>query len=299
MCISYNFNLDSVKRSVAIQTGTQIYIESLPKELLLHIFSFLKSHGLRACCLVSRKWKQLAKEEFLWKQVIEQEIAFSPQHWRRYWGNVDPERSHPSLPSNILEILTSPSPVDPCRSVAQTFMLLFIPQFINGRPLNPIELGDLAKYPREGFSTGYDRDTEIYFREGICQSQNQFWDPCGPYPTDLLLQSGVSESYWALITKTTIPQGEVKGLGEQENLLKSLGYMKYQVPTVLEIAMASFAHYVRTGKPLYHDCYTLCRLSPYSDSRALVGQSGLGVLSIRHSYALPHPNIGISALQKL
>ncbi|WP_044882050.1 F-box protein [Neochlamydia sp. EPS4] len=44
-------------------------IEQLPDELLLHIFSFLQASDLLEAELTCHQWKNLAKEEALWKSL--------------------------------------------------------------------------------------------------------------------------------------------------------------------------------------------------------------------------------------
>ncbi|BBI16693.1 F-box protein [Neochlamydia sp. S13] len=44
-------------------------IEQLPDELLLHVFSFLQASDLLEVELTCHQWKNLAKEETLWKSL--------------------------------------------------------------------------------------------------------------------------------------------------------------------------------------------------------------------------------------
>lgn len=47
------------------------FVDDLPKEIVLRIFSYLDPPSLVKCMRVSRKWNQLANEPLLWRQLFE------------------------------------------------------------------------------------------------------------------------------------------------------------------------------------------------------------------------------------
>ncbi|BBI16246.1 F-box-like domain-containing protein [Neochlamydia sp. S13] len=66
-------NADNHKNKIALSSteSTVISIKQLPDELLLHIFSFLQAFDLLAVELICHRWKNLATDEILWKNLYQ------------------------------------------------------------------------------------------------------------------------------------------------------------------------------------------------------------------------------------
>ncbi|KIC75228.1 hypothetical protein DB42_AK00280 [Neochlamydia sp. EPS4] len=66
-------NADNHKNKIITSSteSTVISIKQLPDELLLHIFSFLQAFELLAVELTCHRWKNLAHDETLWKNLYQ------------------------------------------------------------------------------------------------------------------------------------------------------------------------------------------------------------------------------------
>ena len=226
----------------------------LPKEMMLTIFSYLNSMGLKSCCLVSKEWKQLASKETLWKAIIYREIAFGAAKWAEYIGDVGDE---PPLPSNIHEILKGPCPFTKDKTVGQTHLLTLIPKTVNGKTFNLNILEEYVKNPKKGTAT-----------------------KCSNYWEDIKQEYGdipVKESHWVALTIDVIEGSRKKTSDDQKQLLED--YSKkanasYEMPRLLETVTSLFMKFLQSGIRLYDDyTYTRCqeRVSRYSDRPLIVG----------------------------
>ena len=76
------------------------------------------------------------------------------QNGKWYFGDIGEE---PPLPPNIYEILASPCPFDPKKTVRETHILVLVPATVDGTPLTLNLLGKLVKKPKGGgHATQYD-----------------------------------------------------------------------------------------------------------------------------------------------
>ena len=64
-----------------------------------------------------------------------------------FFGDIGEE---PPLPPNICEILASPCPFDPKKTVRETHMLVLVPARVDGEPLTLNHMGELVQAPRGG-----------------------------------------------------------------------------------------------------------------------------------------------------
>ncbi|BBI16240.1 F-box protein [Neochlamydia sp. S13] len=73
-------NTDNHKNGTTISPNdsTVTSIKQLPNELLLHIFSFLQALDLLEVELTCHRWKNLAEDKILWKNLY-------PKHLKIYW----------------------------------------------------------------------------------------------------------------------------------------------------------------------------------------------------------------------
>jgi hypothetical protein len=73
-------NADNHKNGITISPNdsTVTSIKQLPDELLVHIFSFLQAFDLLEVELTCHRWKNLAEDTTLWKNLY-------PKHLKIYW----------------------------------------------------------------------------------------------------------------------------------------------------------------------------------------------------------------------
>lgn len=142
---------------------------------------------------------------------------FGKEEWMKFLG--DPGNV-PPLPDNIHEELQRPCPFWPNKKVEQTHRLVLIPKTVNRIFYNLDVLNQLlaqSKFgQRIGISLGVGEFTKDNFhsitslRKFIAESEDQDEE------------TGVDESYWALITNTILPRKKMrdfsfKGLEKNEN----------------------------------------------------------------------------------
>jgi hypothetical protein len=168
------------------------------------------------------------------------EKTFGPKEWFIHFGTH--LRNVPRLPPDIAEILSSPCPFWPDKTVEQTHMLVLIPATINSQPFTLKKLGELVQSPKTGPATKY---RSFYLGE--------YQDNSVPQP------------YWFLMSQDILAGSRNENYETQfeqvATLAKETG-IPYNIPTVLEAATCVFMHHVSTGKKLYSDSpltYTRCQ----------------------------------------
>ncbi|KIC75227.1 hypothetical protein DB42_AK00270 [Neochlamydia sp. EPS4] len=79
-------NADNHKNGTAISPNdsTVTSIKQLPDELLLHIFSFLQAFDLLEVELTCHRWKNLAEDKTLWKNLYQKHLKI---YWREGKSN--------------------------------------------------------------------------------------------------------------------------------------------------------------------------------------------------------------------
>ena len=166
-------------------------------------------------------------------------IAFDKAKWQTYFGDIGVE---PPLPPNIHQILSSPCPFWPGKTIQETHLLVLVPSHVNGQPLTLQSLGELVKRPKQGHATQY--------RE---------WFPGYNENTH------TAKTHWVLMTKDVIPDSRNKLYNPQVVLVREYvtrsGY-PYEVPHLIEAATVLFMHHVKTGERLYGDnprTFTRCQ----------------------------------------
>ena len=128
-----------------------------------------------------------------------QGVAFGASQWNKYFGDVGVE---PPLPANIKEILTSPCPFWPSKSVGETHLLVLIPKTVDGQPFTLNSLGKLIKSPKSG---------------GYATKYRAYTTPV----TTMCGKKSVSESYWVLMTRDILP-----GTGEQNIISRAVAFVR-------------------------------------------------------------------------
>lgn len=207
-------------------------------------------------------------------------IAFGAAKWATYFGDVGIE---PPLPSNINQILKSPCPFFPGKTVGETHLLTLIPKTVNGKPLTLNSLNELVQKPKQGNATRY------------CS----YWDEIKKLHGDTPVQA----SYWVLFTKDVIPGSRSKNYDTQKQLVADLSKkanVPYEVPFVLESSTSIFMEYVQSGTRLYSGSpwtFTRCqdkRVSAYPNFPLVVGvfsSSGL-IVDYRDNGDSEHNGVG-------
>jgi hypothetical protein len=196
-------------------------------------------------------------------------VAFGAAAWNKYFGDVGVE---PPLPPNIEQILSSPCPFFPGKTVRETQLLTLIPKTVNGQPFTLNSLGRLVLRPKQGPATKY----EAYWDE----ITKQYGD--APIPA----------SYWVLFTKDVISGSRNKSYDAQKQLIADYSRktgMLYEMPTLLEAATAIFTAHVQSGTLLYSNeplTFTRCqeRVTTHPDWSLVVGGFGPGGLDVHSTH---------------
>ena len=124
---------------------------------------------LRACSCVCKLWGEIIGEKIVpnWNKKICCEIEekfpeffklsfFGKDKWEQHFGKIGPERL---LPRDICKILSSDCPfaLEKLKgTVADTHLLVLVPQAVNGEPVTINSLGELIKNPLQGKPTCYE-----------------------------------------------------------------------------------------------------------------------------------------------
>ena len=176
--------------------------------------------------------------------------AFGKAQWETYFGDVGAE---PPLPPNLREILASLCPFDRTKTVQETFLLVLVPETVNGAPLTLNRLGELVKAPKGGgHATQYHKD-----------SSDSIFKQCGDTPS--------RESHWVLMSRDVVPGTRDKSFADQRAIVEGFG--AGQVPTLLEAAVCILMEHVHTGNRLYSVSpltFTRC-IEKYKGYQAVIG----------------------------
>jgi F-box-like len=256
-------------------------IEEHPNEVIIKIFSFLSDVDLGVCCLVSKKWEYLTREENICRAR-----AFGKKKWERYFGSIGEE---PPLPVNIYDILMSPCPFYPGQLVKKTHMLVLIPETVNEMPLTLESLENLVKSPKVNLPT-----------EGYATEYKFIWpaikEEYGHKPSE--------KSHWVLMTKDILSESEEVNCANGKALAQFLVDKKvpdtYHIPKVLEAAVCIFTKYVSSKKCLYDTdpmTYTCCEEKSRGYPLIIGGFSEEG-LQISYYYGTGIGSSGIAVLQR-
>lgn len=163
--------------------------------------------------------------------------VFGSQAWSRYFGEVGEE---PSLPADIDEILGSPCPFWPGKSVKDTHLLVLMPSTVDGKAFTLDLLEELIRTPRGG---GHRTQYFLYDDEMQPSSRDAY----------------ASSSYWVLMTHDVLPGSRSKPYEVQKDLVAAQAFRfdhsPYEIPNVLEAATAILSYYVCSGHRLYDRRY--------------------------------------------
>ncbi len=157
-------------------------------------------------------------------------IAFGQPEWNKYFGEIG---EGAPLPADIDQILSSPCPFWPEKTVRDTHLLVLMPKTVNGQPLTVNLLDKLIQAPRnQGRAL-----EKLVINHRFAGGEGDVWV--------------VNKPYWVLMTKEAIPDSEHRWYAERRALIRA--YPDYQMPLTIEAATCILANYVRSGTRLFPD----------------------------------------------
>jgi hypothetical protein len=202
--------------------------------------------------------------------------------WIKHIG--DPGKEPPLSP-NIEDILASPCPFWPGKTVRETHLLVLIPEtidkIVDGEreiiPLTLENLDKLIKSTEESEGVGYEFIPDLVIEE------SEYWP--------------VENSHWVLMTKHILPGSENMSYDNQKQMVESAGYV---VPNILEAATAILLQYVCSKLRYFSDdpwTYTRCAEEIYCTPLIIGGFTKNGLLININDFDDKH--FGIAGLLKL
>jgi F-box domain len=262
-------------------------INSLPKEVVLEIFSRLNlaTHGKSR--LVSKGWDQFLGEPTRWKMAIYKEIAFGNEEWAKCFGKdvvkdeKDDKEEFFSLSPTIIEDYRRFKSAFPEKSAKDSLMLVRLPKTLN-RQLTLKSLGELAKRYFTDNNMGY----------------KFIWSVI----VDDLGNKSIDKSRWVLMTKDVLPGSTVKSYNDQKDIVVNLAQKSligYEVPETLEAAVCILAQYFDSNTRLFSDSpltYKRCE-EKAQGYRTVVGNFAPAGLSVRYNI-FDGGSVGVAALRK-
>ncbi|BBI16251.1 F-box protein [Neochlamydia sp. S13] len=102
-----NADINKNGMTISPNDSTVTSIKQLPDELLLHIFSFLQAFDLLEVELICHRWKNLANDETLWKNLYQKhfeiygpdEGPFKESYFAAHWEKCLDEKTMTFLES--------------------------------------------------------------------------------------------------------------------------------------------------------------------------------------------------------
>jgi hypothetical protein len=226
----------------------------------------------------------LATETEQKQQIIMDPSVFGKEQWTKYFGDVGVA---PPLPAAIDDILASPCPIFPDKTVGESHVLILIPKTIDDKTLTLNLLAGLIKAPKPG--SGGHAAAYLDFDQDVVSTRGS--TPAG-------------ESHWVLMTNDVLPESRKKKFADQQAMIGDLVAKKginYEVPQVLDAAVCIFMQYVNSAERLYSDdplTYTACQ-EEVNGYRVVVGGFRPEGLCISNVNVGGNEHNGIAALRKL
>lgn len=166
-------------------------------------------------------------------------FIFTETDWKAQYGDVPPE---PALPANIEAILQADCPFSG-QKIRNTYMLVYIPITLKGRPLNLTMVRQLSNAS----------------------------SPCWPMVAHLFspylqeLDLPVTNAYWVLMPLKVFPQNRDLPYADQKKMVAELAkktprdaqFCAYEAPKVFDVAICSLIKRVSFRLPFSND-YTIC-----------------------------------------
>jgi hypothetical protein len=252
----------------------------LPDEVLAKILEGADSSTVGNALLTCKAFNRAATKAIA-ERTRNVAIAFGAAEWKEFMGaDIGVE---PPLPAVIGHILAEACPFSTDgKTVAETHLLMLIPETINGEPLNLNTLGKLfkAKFPTVGDDTGYGH--------------------IGPEILATVKNHG--KSRWVLMTRDVIEGSRNKAFAEQQALVAKKGHNKYEVPALLDATACILLEYARSmGQTrLYSDepwTYTRCQEN-IDGYELIVGGFASAGLCVDSRNCFDRDNLGVAATRK-
>ena len=196
--------------------------------------------------------------------LIVDEKKFGAKKWAEYIGNVGEE---PAFPPHLKKLVATTNAI-----------AVLIPATVDGQPFTLTRLGELAKEPKKGESTGYSCFV------GAIKAQH------GSTP--------VEGSYWVVLDREVLPRSLGKTRSEQLAMAESAGGC---APKLIEAATAAIMHFLDAGeRVLGEDPFrcTVCQEEPISQEgptkgwKLVVGGFGGSGLHVFDTYDV-HKRVGV------
>lgn len=260
-------------------------LERLPDELVLKIFSYLDFNTLGRICLVSKKWKQIASDETLWKKVEVYDKAVSNKKWAQWFGESvvkgeNLEEEWKSLPWNIAGILEGRCPVFPDKRVKDTHMLVRLPKTLNGK-LTLKSLGELAKQHFPANNTGY-----RFVTTGVAE----------------MVDDSIPKSQWVLMTTDILPESIDKTYKEQNKIIADLAkksLISYEIPGRLEAVACILSKYFDSNICSFNSwTYTRRKRDVLYVLGGVVGSFDQDGLCVNVDNLVSRSSVGVAAIRK-
>jgi len=170
-------------KGIELMGTEQVLLGGLPKELVLEIFSYIKSE-LATCALVSRQWKELAYDTSLYPEGV-----FDKKQWKKFIGNPGKQ---PHLSLEIHKYYDK-----------EKHLLTFIPKTVDGKALTMNSIGDLVSNSKLEHATKYD-----FVWDNIRKEH-------GEKPN--------AKEHWLLLRKDVFPESRNKCYTTQQKIVAAHG----------------------------------------------------------------------------
>ena len=277
--------LDNVrdKKSIEIEID---FTQLIPEELIVKIFSYFDLETLGRICLVNKKWKQLAIDPNLWKNVVYREIAFGSDKWAQFFGDHTVENENikeeiSSLPIEmIIKDFQNIQKIFPNKHPRDCLQLFRIPKTLNGE----ISLKCLGLLFKNKINCNADLGYR-YISSGILKDFADF---------------SIKKSYWILMTKYLVPESTNKTVIEQKNDIASLtekGLNNYDLPYILEAVTCILIEYFKSETRLFSEDYLFCN-EKVKSQHVSVGEFSVSGLLINELWKDKHSEVGASIVKR-
>lgn len=234
--------------SLKRKTPQTISLSLLPTDAVLLYFTYLDNRALISVSLVCREYSQLTREKPL-QEIFARNFAFGAKAWETYYGKVDEE---PPLPSNLCEILARPCPIYQGKRLRDSYILTFVPAFVNGKRLSLKGFIALTQTPKAGYAAK------------LCTGDDY----------SAFRRDAQERGEWVFLTREPLPS---KSPQEQDALIRNLATSTpypYKIPDLLRTLVSIVTHFVRSGKSLYANAYTRClQRDPVTQRQIAIGGS--------------------------
>lgn len=203
------------------------FINQLPNEMLMEIFSRLSALDALKCTMVNKRWLALADYDQL-SEIINPHLEMDGKKKWKSFGDIG---KVPPLPKNIAHLLNSDCPIWEGKKVKQTHTLVLVPKKVNEKRLTLKSFEELIKTDYLKNEKGYRNISSKVIEEHGDKS--------------------IKKSCWVLMTNV-LPESRNRSYAKQVKIigrLRDKSKVNYQVPNALLatvcIIMGNFKSYGR------------------------------------------------------